>query len=105
MPPSTSSSEIRSDLLSPSCGLLADLLSILVTSTGRFGVLPVTASPVNGQSAASLVPPETGWESGVPELDLSSPPPQAASVRLSARAAATAATRVDRGKGDDMRPA
>ena len=54
-----------------------------MTSTGRFGVLPVTGSPVSGQSAASLVPPETGWESGFLALDLSSPPPQAASVRLS----------------------
>ena len=57
MPPSTSSSVIRSALLSPTCGRLAVLLSILVTSTGRFGVDPVTGSPVSGQSAASLAPP------------------------------------------------
>ena len=64
MPPSTSSSVTRSAFLRPTCGWLLRVLSILVTRTGWFGVLPLTGSPVSGHSAASSVPPATGWESG-----------------------------------------
>ena len=99
MPPSTSSSVTRSAWRSPTWGRLAELLSILVTSTGRRGVAPVTGSPVNGHTAASCAPPWTGCDCGFLSSDVLplDPPPQAASARLSTRATTrTAAARVDR---------
>src|SRR3954469_4039452 len=113
MPPSTSSSVIRSAFFRPTWGTLAELLSILVTSTGRLGVLPVTGSPVHGHNAASCLPPAIGCESGFSLLSslFLSPPPHPASTRLSTVRNTTATRLVDRrldprggeaGMGDSM---
>src|SRR6478609_1429946 len=95
MPPSTSSSVIRSAFFRPTCGRLFSVLSILVTSTGRSGVAPLTGSPVSGHRAASSVPPATGWESGLSALLSLLPPPQAASVADRRTAVRTAVKRAE----------
>src|ERR1700712_4547751 len=95
MPPSTSSSTTMSALPRPYCGSLAKELSILTIITGWFGVFaPLTGRPVNGQSAARVVPPCVGFDCGVVSAAAFLLDPQPASTRLAVMATVIPATAV-----------